>query len=114
MVEFLFKGIGEALTHVPLMIWVVIFVGIIIFGVLMRYLTNIKVDLFIAVVFVIVNSIFVWRAYWIKQGYTEAQAQVEAYKKTNALIIACYDKDPAAHIWDRSQGKCLRRDGAVE
>lgn len=114
MVSMLLGGIGDALKHVPFMIWVVIFFGIIIFGILIRYLTNIKVDLAIAIIFVVGNSILVWRAHWIDVGYAKAEAQVEAYKKTNALIIACYGDDPAAHVWDRSQGKCLRRDGAVE
>jgi hypothetical protein len=43
-----------------------------------------------------------------------AQNAVDAFKKTNALVIACYEREPAKHIWDRSQGLCLRTDGAIE
>jgi len=113
--------VKDSLTHVPFMIWIVIFFGIIVFGVLMRYLTNLKVDAFIAVVFVLGNSILVWRAHWIDVGYAEAQAKVTAaeakvaaYKKTNGLIIACYARNTTATVlWDRTNGDCVRADGAI-
>ena len=111
----------DALSHLPFMIWVVLFGGVIVFGVCMRYLTNIKLDATIAVVFVLGNSILVWRAHWIDQGYNDAlaqvkaaQAEVTAYKKTNGLIEACYAKNfSASWLWDRTQGKCLPASGAI-
>ena len=124
MIDGILKGIMDALwgvvTHVPIMIWVVIAVGIIGLGILMRYLTNIKVDLYLFAIFVIVNSIIVWRAHWINQGYDEAKLQVkmaeeqmEGYKKTEQLIQACYARNTTATVlWDRTKGACVRADGA--
>jgi hypothetical protein len=121
----IFKGIMSAawlgVSHMPFMIWVVLFFGVILFGVLMRYFTNIKVDAALVAVFVIGNSILVWRAHWIDQGYNEAldkvkaaEAQVAGYKKTNGLIEACYAKNfSASWLWDRTQGKCLPASGAI-
>ena len=113
--------VKDSLTHVPFMIWIVIFFGIIVFGVLMRYLTNLKVDAFIAVVFVLGNSILVWRAHWIDLGYNEAvakvkaaQAEVAGFKKTNGLIEACYARNTSASfLWDRTQGNCVSASGAI-
>ena len=113
--------VKDSLTHVPFMIWVVIFFGLIVFGVLMRYLTNLKIDAAIALVFIAGNSILVWRAHWIDVGYAEAQAKVTAaetkvaaYKKTNALIVACYARNTNATVlWDRTNGDCVRADGAI-
>ena len=122
MDSLLLSLVKNSLTHVPFMIWVVIFVGVIIFGVLMRYLTNWKVDAFLAAVFVLGNSILVWRAHWIDLGYSEAldkvkiaQTEVAAFKKTNALIEACYARNTTATVlWDRTNGDCVRADGAVK
>lgn len=116
------NALWSMVTHVPIMIWVVIAVGLIGLGILMRYLTNIKLDLFLFAVFVIVNSIIVWRAHWINQGYDEAlakvkaaEARVAAYKRTNGLVETCYAQNTGAtYLWDRTQGKCLRSDGAVQ
>jgi len=108
---------GKLIMAVPFMIWIVIAVGLVGFGILMRYLTNIKVDLVIFVLFILVNGILVYRQHWIDQGYAEAQAQVTAakeeaagYKVTEYLIIGCYSSP--GFVWDRTVGKCLSVDGS--
>jgi len=108
------------ITHVPLTVWLILMGGLVIFGILMRYLTNWKVDAFIVGTVVIFSTIVYYRAHWIDQGYNQAlarvkaaEAQVAAYKRTNTMIEACYAKNTQATIlWDRTQGKCLRADGA--
>lgn len=118
------KGAAGAMwgivSAIPFWVWCSLFGGLVVFGIAMRYLTNIKVDIALAVIFVIVTSAFAWRAHFIEEGYTEAQAQVKAaqvreagYKATEALIIACYGKDSMAltYVWDRTDGQCKRVDG---
>ena len=110
------------ITHVPLIVWLIIMGGVVFFGFLMRYLTNWKVDAFIVIVVVGLSTIVYYRQHWIDQGYDEALAKVKAaedqvagYKSTNHLITACYEKNiNATYLWDRTQGKCLRADGAIE
>jgi len=119
-------GAADALlgiiTHIPLMVWLILMGGVVIFGFLMRYLTNWKVDLFIVLVVVGLSTVIYYRQHWIDQGYNEALVKVKAaedqvagYKVTNGKIEACYGKNlNATYLWDRTQGKCLRADGAVE
>ena len=110
------------IAHIPLTVWLILMGGTIIFGIIMRYLTNWKVDAFIVGVFMLLALIVYYRQHWIDQGYAEAlarvtaaEAQVAGYKTTNGLIEACYQKNiSATYLWDRTQGKCLRADGAVE
>lgn len=120
----IFNGIMGAawalVSHVPIMIWVIIAVGIIGAVFILRYLTNWKVDIFLMVTFLIVMSIITWRAHWINQGYNEAMDKVKAadarvavYKATNAKIMACYARNSTASIlWDRESGACVRADGS--
>ena len=116
------SALFDIITHIPLTVWLILMGGVVIFGFLMRYLTNWKVDLFIVVVVVLLSTIVYYRQHWIDQGYAEAlakvtaaEAQVAGYKATNGLIEACYQKNiSATYLWDRTQGKCLRADGAVE
>ena len=108
------------ITHVPLTIWLILMGGVVVFGFLMRYLTNWKVDLFLVVVVGGLLTIIYYRQHWIDQGYNEALAKVKAaeaetaaYKKTNGMIEACYAQNSNASVlWDRTQGKCVRADGA--
>ena len=110
------------ITHVPLAVWLILTGGVVIFGFLMRYLTTWKVDAFIVLIVVVLSTIVYYRQHWIDQGYNEAlakvkaaEAQVAGYKSTNGLITACYEKNVSAtYLWDRTQGKCLRADGAIE
>lgn len=110
------------ITHVPLAVWLILMGGVVIFGFLMRYLTNWKVDAFIVLVVVGLSTIVYYRQHWIDQGYDEALAKVKAaeeqvagYKATNQKIETCYAKNiSASYLWDRTQGKCLRADGAIE
>ena len=115
-----FGAVGHLITGVPLIVWLILGVGVVIFGILMRYLTNIKVDAVIVVVFILVNLIIYYRAHFIDEGYNEAlsqvkmaEAKVAAYKKTNAAIEACYARNTNATIlWDRTNGDCVRADGS--
>ena len=108
------------ITHVPLTVWLILMGGVVIFGIIMRYLTNIKVDAVVVGVFLAVSLIIYYRAHWIDMGYNEAlakvkaaEAEVAAFKRTNGLIEACYAQNSNASIlWDRTQGKCVRADGA--
>ena len=116
------SALFDLVIHIPLTLWLILMSGVVIFGFLMRYLTNWKVDVFIVAVFLAVSTIVYYRQHWIDQGYNEAlakvkaaEAQVAGYKSTNGLITACYEKNVSAtYLWDRTQGKCLRADGAIE
>jgi hypothetical protein len=116
------SALFDLVIHIPLTVWLILMGGVVIFGFLMRYLTNWKVDAFIVLTVVGLSTIVYYRQHWIDQGYNEALAKVKAaetqvagYKSTNGLITACYEKNiSATYLWDRTQGKCLRADGAVE
>ncbi len=110
------------ITHVPLAVWVILMGGLLIFGTLMRYLTNIKVDIALVTIFVGLSLVIYYRGHWIDMGYNQAlvklkaaQAEVAAYKRTNGMIQACYAQNGnTSFLWDRTQGKCLRADGALQ
>lgn len=108
------------ITAIPIWVYAIILGGLILFGILMRYLTNVKVDAVIAGVAVILCLIFYYRAHWIDQGYAEAQAkvltaekQMAGFRSTEKLIENCYAQNTSAtYLWDRTKGQCLRADGS--
>lgn len=115
------SAIWHMLALVPVSMWLILIMGIVVVVFILRYATNWKVDVFFVVAMFLTCEGLALRQHWIDLGRTEmlaqvkaAQLQVEVYKETNLKVIACYQTDPAGHIWDRTVGKCLRRDGAVE
>lgn len=113
-------AVFHALGAIPITVWLIGFMALLAVVFVLRYATNWKVDVAL-IVFVFVGSeVLAWRQHWIDMGRKEIEVQVqaakdevEAYRRTNLLVIECYQDDPAAHVWDRSVGKCLRRDGAI-
>ena len=106
---------GSALLHVPIMFWVVLVLAILAGVFIIRYITDWHIVVPLVGVFFVISEVMVWRAHWINEGKMEVEAQLAAYKKTNGLVIACYSRNGnTTYLWDRSQGKCLRADGAVE
>lgn len=110
------------LMAVPLPVWLILFFGLVVFGVLIRYLTDVKVDAAIACGVALFCIVVYYREHWIEMGYAQAQAQVKAaqaemagYKSTEKLVQDCYAKNMSVpYLWDRTQGKCLRASGAIE
>ena len=103
------------LGDVPIMFWVVLAFCAVAAIFVVRYITDWKVVAPLVIAFVIISEILVWRAHWIAMGKAEVEAQLVAYKQTNARVIACYAKNASQeYLWDRTVGKCLRADGAVE
>lgn len=124
MADAIVHGMVMAILHalglVPITVWLILFLALIAFVFVLRYATNWKVDATILVLVFIGSEGLAWRQHWIDMGRKQIEVQVqaaedevEAFKRTNQLVIECYQDDPAAHVWDRSVGKCLRRDGAV-
>lgn len=114
------KALFGMITGVPIWVWLILIGGLILFGILMRYLTNIKVDAVIAGVAVVLCLIVYYREHWIAEGYAEAQAEVlqaqrqmAGFRATEKLIENCYARNTSASfLWDRTKGQCLRADGA--
>ncbi len=109
------------LAAVPISMWLILVIGILLVVFILRYATNWKVDLTLAIAVFVVCEILAVRQHWIRLGEDEAKAQikasqmqVDAYKATNQLVIGCYAKDSERliWIWDRTQGKCIRVDGS--
>ncbi len=117
MGSMLLHGVMDALGLVPFGVWIVLFIGLIGLVFILRYATNWKVDLFFLVGFLIISEGLTLRQHWIDLGrakmaaeVAEAKSEVEAYKKTNKLIMDCYTHQ--GQLWDRTQGQCVRVDGA--
>lgn len=120
IVQGMVSAIFHALGAVPITVWLIAGLGLLAGVFVLRYATNWKVDLTILIVVLLGSEVLAWRQHWIDMGRKQveirlqaAKDEVEAYKRTNALVIECYQDDPAAHVWDRTVGKCLRRDGAT-
>lgn len=128
----MFEGIAGSIVHgaagalwtmlaaVPLPVWLILFFALIIFGVLVRYLTDIKVDLALAGIVFVLCLVIYYREHWIEMGYAEANAKViaaqkseEGYKATEKLIEKCYAKNfNATILWDHTSGQCVRVNGS--
>lgn len=116
------SGLGHALLTVPWQIWLGLVIIVVIAIAVLRLVTDPHISLPAIALAALVILVLGFRAHWIGQGRAmdqalvdAANARVEAYKKTNGLIEACYAKNmSASYLWDRSQGKCLRADGAIE
>jgi hypothetical protein len=110
-----FGAIFGMLGKVPILFWVVLAFFVVAAVFVIRYITDWKVVIPLVIAFFLISEVLVWRAHWINMGKAEVEAQLAAYKKTNGLVIACYSRNAnQTYLWDRSQGKCLRGDGAVE
>lgn len=114
IVTGIISGLGHALLIVPWQIWLALVVIVVVAIAVLRLVTNPHVSLPAIALAALVILTLAFRSHFIAEGRAEMQAQVDAYKRTNQMVIACYENDPAAHVWDRTQGKCLRRDGAIE
>lgn len=126
MGESIFNGImhaaGAALLLVPWQIWLGLVVIIVVAIAVLRLVTNPHVSIPAIAAAGLVILVLAFRAHWIDEGKAimqakvdAAEARVAAYQKTNGLIMACYGQNGnATYLWDRTQGKCLRADGAVE
>jgi apolipoprotein N-acyltransferase len=121
----IFNGVlgaaGHALGLIPISVWLFLVVAVLAIVAIVRYLTDWHVILAVALLVVLLGVATSLHALGYIQGRTSmeatvkaAQEQVEAYRETNQKVIACYAREPAKHVWDRSQGKCLRTDGAIE
>jgi hypothetical protein len=122
----IFNGILGAMWHallfVPWQIWLGLVVLVVVAIAVLRLVTNPHVSLPAIALAALVIMLLAFRAHFIAEGYNEAldkvkaaDARVKAYEKTNGLIEACYARNTSASfLWDRTQGKCLRADGAIE
>ena len=111
MLSFILHLLGD----VPILFWVVLAVAIFAVIFVMRYVTDWRVVVPLVLVLWVGGEVLVWRAHWIAMGKAEVEDQLAAYKRTNGLVIACYGKNRSQeYLWDRTVGKCLRADGAVE
>ena len=116
------SGLGHALLMVPWQIWLALVVIIVVAIALLRLVTNPHVTIPAIALAALVIMFLAFRSHFIAEGRAQMQLQVDAantmvtsYKKTNGLIEACYARNTqASFLWDRTQGKCLRADGAVE
>lgn len=108
------------LAAVPLPVWLILFFALIVFGVLVRYLTDVKVDAWLAGIVFILCLVIYYREHWIEMGYAEANAKVVAaqkaedgYKATEKLIEKCYARNfNASILWDHTSGQCVRANGS--
>lgn len=109
------------LAAVPFSMWVILIFAVLAIVFVLRYATNWKVDLTILAFVFIATEFLALRQHFIYEGRQQdaalvkaAQDQVEAYRKTNALIESCYASDAYAfrYVWDRTDGKCKTIDGA--
>lgn len=111
----LFGALGHALGAVPFMFWVVLMFFVLVAIFIIRYITDWHIVVPLVGLFFGISELMVWRAHWINMGKAEVEAQLATYKHTNGLVIACFARNGnTTYLWDRSQGKCLRADGAVE
>lgn len=116
------SGLGHALLMVPWQIWLGLVIIVVVAIAVLRLVTNPHVSLPAIALAALVILVIGFRAHWIAEGREQMQAkvdaanaQVEACRKTNGLVMACYNQNGnATYLWDRTQGKCLRADGAVE
>lgn len=104
------------LSLIPIAFWLVLVFAIVAVIFVVRYITNYKFVVPLVILVFLLSEVMVWREHWIDMGYAEAQgkikeaqAQMEGYKKTEALIESCYASP--GYVWDRTVGKCLRSDG---
>jgi hypothetical protein len=128
-----FEGIAGSIVHgvagtlwtmlaaVPLPVWLILFFALIVFGVLVRYLTDVKVDFYLAAIVFVLCLVIYYREHWIEMGASEnavqlakITAEMNGYKQTEGLIQACYAKNMSVpYLWDRKTGKCERADGEL-
>lgn len=122
IINGMLHALWALISVVPVWVYLIIFVALCAVIAVMRVATNWKVDVVLIGVAALVAIVFYYREHWIEMGRLEDQAKVTAaqalvagYKKTNGLIETCYARNTSASfLWDRTQGKCLRADGAVE
>lgn len=133
MVQADFSGIGadiaggaahallDILKAVPFSMWVILIFALLAVVFVMRYATNWKVDATVLAFVFVACEFLAIRQHFIYEGREQdaakvkaAQEQVEAYRKTNALIEGCYAQDTYGfkYVWDRTDGECKRIDGA--
>lgn len=105
--------IGHMLSLIPMGFWLVLVFAVAAVIFVVRYVTSWKFVVPLVVILFLLSEVLVWREHWIDMGFAEAQgqvkaaqAQMEGYKKTEALVISCYAT--GGQVWDRTQGKCLR------
>jgi hypothetical protein len=110
-------AVGHMFGLIPMAFWLVLVFAVVAVIFVVRYITNWKFVVPLVVCIFVLCEILVWREHWIDMGYAEAQGkvkeaqtQMEGYRKTEALIENCYAS--TGYVWDRTQGKCLRADGA--
>lgn len=128
----MFEGIAGSIVHgvtgtiwtmlaaVPLPVWLILFFALVVFGVLIRYLTDVKVDFWIALVVFVLCLVIYYREHWIEMGANQnaaelasLKAEVAARAKTETAIQNCYAKNMSVpYLWDRRTGSCERADGA--
>jgi hypothetical protein len=122
IVTGIIAGLGHALLVIPWQIWLGLVVIIVVAIAVLRLVTNPHVSLPAIALAALVIMVLAFRAHFIDEGRAqmqakvdEANAQVAAYRKTNGMVVACYNQNGnTTYLWDRTQGKCLRADGAIQ
>ena len=115
MGDFILGALAHSLMAIPWQVWAVVIICALAAIFVIRYVTDWHVVLPLIAAFFTIGQVIAWRAHWIEMGKAEVVAQMEGYKKTERLIQACYAQNTVAtYLWDRSQGKCLRADGAIQ
>jgi hypothetical protein len=108
----------KALGLIPWEVWAVLALAGVVAIFVIRVITDWRVVLPLVGVLALAGVILGYRAHWIAMGYAEAQVQVKAAEakaraddRTVLAVMNCYTEP--GRVWDRTQMKCLRVDGAI-